>query len=556
MDAGAVNKAYTTLLYTCTKCCYCTNNKQEFSTHLCVEKEIDRNQYIDLINKNNILTRQNNNYLDIIRQQNTKILTLESIINNFNNIFSQNIGKTTDQVIYQKDSIVKQDVKQDVKEVVKQDVKEVVKQDVKEVVKQDVKEVVKQDVEQDVEQEDKQDHIEQEIVSDGEHEGSGKKMVFRAIRGMDTRPEYTEEEIQETYDKVNKKEINENKELYMLTKDECDDKILSLMDAIRVQKQYAGELRELRNVRFRLLKFLTLTQYIDFLGKHITQMREIFSSRMDGKKISGIVKTRLLLPLELRFLEMKGYETVSLDTNEISLLKKYLRYKYGFDKKYTVFDKNNIVSLYSCYYIALFNVVDYIKIILPNKYGINNLIYLDVHKSSDDDPFSFYYLEQIGSNQLGNKDSDDNTVIRNWVMDCRLDDIVGYIAGSVMEYSINLYRKIYYSIYHDNDYRNDNSGDHQILEYEGEQLLQNIVIMADYNNFNNLIRQIIKEKCKYIPTKNDKFNLYSDDPINRRRLKKIDTEETKKNIMTNIKRLYDTIDDDQLDALYLTISNR
>ena len=277
-------------------------------------------------------------------------------------------------------------------------------------------------------------------------------------------------------------------------------------------------------------------------------MRDIFSARMDNKKIPSIIKTRLLLPLELRLLEIKGYESIPIDTNEVSLLKTYLRYKWGFDKLLKPFDKERIINLYGCYNIALFNVADYIKIILPNKYGLNNLIYLDVPKSANEDPFSFYYLDKVNK-------ANDGIDVRHWIMDCRLDDIVSDIVHATLEFSINLYRKIYHAIYHDNVYRVD-TGDSQILEFEAEQLIQNIVIMSDYSSFNMTIRQIIKEKCKYIPTKYDKFNLYSDDPINRKRFKKSEHDIVEKEIINNIKRLFDTIDDNQLTSLYHTIVNK
>jgi hypothetical protein len=389
--------------------------------------------------------------------------------------------------------------------------------------------------------------IEENGAQMGEQEH--KKVVFRSIRGLEVRDEYTEVEIHKMYERVKLKEMEENGDLYSLQQSECEEKMTSLMNAIRTQKQYAPELRELRYIRLKLMKFLQLPQYVEFLHRHIEQMKEIFLSRMDQKKVKGIIKIRVLLPLELRLIEMKGFETVPLDTDEISLLKQYLRYRWGFGKELKVFDKEQVINLYSCYNIALFNVVDYIKIIQPNRYGFNNLIYLDVQKSIDEDPFSFYYLEQIGNEGIAT---------RNWKMDCRLDDLVGDIATSVLEFSVNLYRKIYHAIYHDNVYRSQDN-DTQILEYEGEQIIQNIFILSDTYNFNMRIRQIIKEKCTYVPTKNDKFNLYSDDPINRRRftgLKKWDGEELKKETLRNIRQLFDTIEDSQLAELYIRIKSR
>ena len=375
-----------------------------------------------------------------------------------------------------------------------------------------------------------------------------KKNVFRTVRGIELREPCTEEEFNRIVKTVDAKEIEDNSELYNMTHQDCEERINTLMTAIKGQKQYASELRELRYVRLRMFKFLQLSQYIEFLRQHIENMKEIFTARMDSKKIPGILKSRVLLPIELRILEMKGYESIPIDTNEVSLLKTYLRYRWGFSKILKPFDKDRVINLYGCYNIALFNVADYIKIILPNKYGLNNLIYLDVPKSTNDDPFSFYYLEQINK-------TNDAVDVRHWIMDCRLDDLVGDIVHATLEFSINLYRKIYHAIYHDNVYRVD-TGDSQILEFEAEQLIQNIVIMSDYTKFNMMIRQIIKEKCKYIPTKYDKFNLYSDDPINRRRLKKSDNDLIEKEIIKNIKRLFDTIDDNQLTSLYHTVINK
>jgi hypothetical protein len=390
----------------------------------------------------------------------------------------------------------------------------------------------------------------------------GKKMVFRTVRGVNIREPYTQKQIKEIEQKVHEKENEDNAELYNTSEIECIDKIKSLMEIIKTQKQYASELRQLRNTRLRLLKFKELSEYTSFLLTHIDEMKDIFTARMDSKKVKGVIKGKLLLPIELRLIEMKGYETFSLDTNEISLMKSYLRYRWGFSKHLNVFNKNHILNLYTTYNISLFNVADYIRIVLPNKYGINNLIYLDVPKSTSDDPFSFYYLEQISEETRHEEIDDDQSMSKrgeyknkNWIMDCRLDDLVSDITQTVMEYSVNLYRKIYYAIYHDNVYRKEH-GDAQILEYEGAQLIQNIAIMSNYSAFNMKIRNIIKEKCTYVPTKFDKFNLYSDDPINRKRLRVKNNEDIKIETIKNIGRLFDTIEPEQLEEMYTNVIHK
>lgn len=541
MDAGSLEtKACKTLVYTCNECFYCSINTDDFNKHICIKKNIDRHDYIRLKHQLNILEQQQQHYIDVIDAQVIKISVLESIIDKFGRNINQDRGTVApDQQIKtveeQPDSTtvlvpVTPALNKDPHESI--DLPETASVCDAALVNQN-KEVIKGDM----------------TVVDCEDQQEHKKVIFRSIRGMEIRDESTEAEINKIYERIELKEMEENGDLYSLLQSECEEKMTSLMNAIRTQKQYAPELRELRQIRLKLIKFLELPQYVVFLNQHIEQMTEIFLSRMDQKKVKGIIKTRVLLPLELRLIDLKGFETVPMDTNEISLLKQYLRYRWGFGKELKIFDKEQVINLYSCYNIALFNVVDYIKIILPNRYGFNNLIYLDIQKSIDEDPFSFYYLEQIGN---------EGGVTRNWKMDCRLDDLVGDIATSVLEFSVTLYRKIYHAIYHDNVYRSQDN-DTQILEYEGEQIIQNIVILSDTYNFNMRIRQIIKEKCTYIPTKNDKFNLYSDDPINRRRftgLKKWDGEELKKETLRNIRQLFDTIEESQLADLYNRIRGR
>ena len=377
------------------------------------------------------------------------------------------------------------------------------------------------------------------VVAVDTDENEQKKSVFRMAKGIEIREEYTSDELAAIYNTVETKEMGNDHELYCVTEREITERIEHLMQLVRTQRTYTAELKDLRWLRFKLCKFLSTTQYIQFLESHIVHMKEIFQSRMEPRKINGLIKNKVLLPLELRFLEYNGYEAVEIDTNEISMLKKLLRYRLGFTKQHTVFDKENIINLYNSYNISLFNVIDYIKIILPNKYGINNLIYLDIPKSQSEDPYSFYYLEQI------------NDKNRHWRMDCRLDDLVTEISTKVLEYCIVLYRKIYYNLYHDNDYRGLPDGSNQILEYEGEQLIQNIIILSDYVQFNTSVRAIIKEKCTYTSTRYDKFNLQSDDPICKKRFTQIRKQSSKEIILENIKRLFDNITEEQLTELYI-----
>ena len=429
-----ISKASTTIIYTCNDCFYKSDNQLKFDKHICYKKEINRAEYIAMHQKIDILSIENNHYINVINEQDTKITTLENIIKKFSNnpsiisnmsqkdVVSKSLqtdtiksisiaSQTSSQTSLQTSSQTSSQISKDIESIQADSFKSAKDslQNTDKVSNTDVLSIKKPS------QQRKDDNVlnqKQDTNSPKQEpldQYDNKKNVFRTVRGIELRDPYTDEEFNNIVNTVDNKEIEHNADSYNMTLDECENRINTLMNSIKEQKQYASELRELRYIRLRMFKFLQLPQYTDFLKKHIENMRDIFSARMDNKKIPSIIKTRLLLPLELRLLEIKGYESIPIDTNEVSLLKTYLRYKWGFDKLLKPFDKERIINLYGCYNIALFNVADYIKIILPNKYGLNNLIYLDVPKSANEDPFSFYYLDKVNK-------ANDGIDVRHWAI--------------------------------------------------------------------------------------------------------------------------------------------
>ena len=53
-----------------------------------------------------------------------------------------------------------------------------------------------------------------------------------------------------------------------------------------------------------------------------------------------------------------------------------------------------------------------------------------------------------------------------------------------------------------------------------------------------------------IPTKNDKFNLYSDDSFTRKRFTTLKKQNSKDQKIINIKRLFDKITTEQISGIY------
>ena len=140
-----------------------------------------------------------------------------------------------------------------------------------------------------------------------------------------------------------------------------------------------------------------------------------------------------------------------------------------------------------------------------NKYGFYNLVYVPVKNSTELDPYSFYYLEQLRNDK------------RCWKMDCRLEETGNKIISNVKSFLVQIFRKIYLHIFNDNNYRKDYEKIIPAINQELDQLLQNILILSKPISFCNTLRDIVKEIATYIPTEKDKFNLYADDILQRKR---------------------------------------
>ena len=101
-----------------------------------------------------------------------------------------------------------------------------------------------------------------------------------------------------------------------------------------------------------------------------------------------------------------------------------------------------------------------------------------------------------------------------------------------------MFRKIYYDVFDDNIFRIDYSNKTQITECDCEQLLQNIFLLSQPIKFCNKIRFLIMKNASYTPTENDKFNLYGDDTLQKKKFQHtIKTD----NIVDVIKELFDSI---------------
>jgi hypothetical protein len=159
-----------------------------------------------------------------------------------------------------------------------------------------------------------------------------------------------------------------------------------------------------------------------------------------------------------------------------------------------------------------------------------------MEKSTQDDPYSFYILESI--NPAGK---------RFWKLECRLDEFSKSLSQNIKTFSIDLFRKIYFDIFHDNIYRSNYTQTTPITNEDSAQLLQNIIFVSKQKTFCNSIRELVVEKCTIKPTELDKFNLTSDDKSIKRSFSQ--ENDDPKEIEHSIKRLFDNINSDDIQLI-------
>ena len=274
---------------------------------------------------------------------------------------------------------------------------------------------------------------------------------------------------------------------------------------LKTARIYSKPLDIIKKTRINLIGTLSYNEYIILLNDHIKAISTIMKDKgHNDKKVTTIIFNSLT-SLDLRLSFYGNYFDVAMDIEEVSKFRTCLELSTKSPAYYTFFDANEVIKRFFNYGSVLMDIKTCIEIYLINKYDLNNIVYIPLNQSTDDDPYSFYILENI------NKDK------RCWKMDCRLVEISDTIITSLRPYLISIFRKIYQDIFHDNDYRDDYSTKTEITGNDFEQLLHNIFVLSDSFGFYSMMKKIIKEKATYMPTENDKVNMISDDLILRKR---------------------------------------
>ena len=284
---------------------------------------------------------------------------------------------------------------------------------------------------------------------------------------------------------------------------------------------------------------MSLASYQNLINEHIKKIEDIFKEKDYTDKKSITIISKGLSPLESRLISYGNYTQLHLEIDEIEKLDIVLDLEIQWPKEYFPYDSINFFNSFYNYGLVLFSIKKTLERYLFNKYNFWNIIYLPLPKNTKDDPYSFYILDKVIKEK------------RYWKMDCRLEELSFTIIANVLPYMINMFKKLYRDVFGDNDFRKDFTQKCQMTECDCEQLLQNIIILGQPKEFYNFVRTIVKNKATYIPTENDKFNLYGDDSLQRKRFH--DKEEI--DLVDIIKQLFDDITSEQAVDFYRSRTN-
>ena len=301
-----------------------------------------------------------------------------------------------------------------------------------------------------------------------------------------------------------------------------------LIDKIKINKTYLKTLTDLQRTRSSLLGLIGLEEYKNICNEHVKTLTGIFTEKGFSDKKIDSQATKGLTSLEMRLIKHPNYFNFHLDVDDVRKITDALDSQHPRPNFYKVFDISSVCIGMFNYGSVLASLKVNLQRVLFNR-NFNNIIYVDKAKSTKNDPFSFYVLTSVSFAK------------NNWNMDCRLEETTTAIRNDLLPFMINTFRELYRDIFGDNEYRSDYKTKCQLTECDCEQLLNNIFILASNNSFNSLLRNLVKEHSTYTPTDNDKFNIQSDDAMQKRRLKSFcDIDEA-----VSI-RLFDTISSEEI----------
>jgi len=358
---------------------------------------------------------------------------------------------------------------------------------------------------------------------------------FRSVKTV----EENNEQALDQEEKIKKAEGNIEKlaqRHFDISKKDTIEMVDNLFNEIEKTKSNNTALESIKATRLPLIGKMSLEEYIKLVKTHITRLDNILTKKkFDKKKIVSTIQ-KSLSPLEQRLTSYGQYYNSDIETtDDIAIFKASLKVTTEYSKTFIPFSLEFYEKRLMKYSLALLPLKEVLTKIFSNPFGFSNIIYLNLEKSTDTDPYSFYTLGEIKEGK------------RFWKMECRLFELSKLMAQHLRLYCVTLFRKIYLDVFNDNIYRENYKDTAPILRQDSEQLLFNIVLLTKQKSFCDVFRKIICKHCTINQTTLDKFNFTADDQMVKKHFS--EEEDDPEELFTCIKSLFDNLTKEEYDGM-------
>lgn len=310
---------------------------------------------------------------------------------------------------------------------------------------------------------------------------------------------------------------------------DCDvNMTMDIFTTIEQSNSYKKVSLEFKHHHVKLMEENKLDDYIVVLKKDVDRLTTILSKKYSKQKVINTI-AEFLSPLQQRLLFFNQFYNTAIDGEEIQRLENLLIKR----DECLVYNEKVVLDRLTNYSLALISFKKLFKKAISEK-SFGTVCYFG---NKDEQGFAFYVLAKIEHNK------------KLWRMDCRLENIYNIISNSVLKYSIELFRKIYFCVFSDNVYRSNYKQKATICWQDCEQLISNIILLSKQKSLLELLQSVVRTNFYLEKTEFDEFDLINDDKTQRKRF--IALKDDQNMVIENISRLFDNISENDSKSIVL-----
>jgi hypothetical protein len=359
---------------------------------------------------------------------------------------------------------------------------------------------------------------------------NAKGETYRSIKNMNTVEEKGSEELFSIMNQVDTRIQSElDTQFGDIFVERAQKNINEIIDLIKKNEGFENRIKSLSKNRMRLLRHMTIESYIEICTQHLGIIANVLKNNKHDEKSIIKYTNASMNSIEKRLMLYNKYYNTTIDVDDLHRVKCAMFNNIEHNKEFKPYSPD--YTYMTNYMICLVPLKEFLRSIFENAYGFHSIIYLNYDKSSKEDPYTFYTLDECEQDR------------RLWKMDCRLENVAVNIGETLLTFCEDLFRRIYYNIFNDNEYRENFLQYSQTTICDCKQLLNTIFILCNSKKLRNLCKEIVCNFCTYTPSTRDKFDTVKDDRFQKNMLKKEYFSNEHKFVIMS--RLFDNIDEAQ-----------